>query len=132
MKGQVQVNLQLILLTITVAALLSACSTEMNITVDRSDAGQVFQSKAPTQEVQSLEIEDSVPADAVLVARLKLRDGGLTTDCGYDIVLNKAKAKARELGGDLIKILKVYPPDIISSCYQMDVAVYALKAEKRK
>ncbi len=111
-------------------AVLFACTSEMSIVVDRSNPDREFPPTPAAQEVQTLEKEDPIPSDAILVATLKLRDTGLTVRCGYDAVIDKAKAKARELGGNAIKVLKIYPPDIISSCYQMDVEVYALEAGK--
>jgi hypothetical protein len=115
-------------LAVAVTVLLLSCTTQMQVTVERMDVPHDFQPKPADHEVLVLQANDSPPTNALLIARLKLRDTGLTVDCGYEKVLGEALAEARELGGDLIQLVRVYPPDLQSSCYRLNADVYALAA----
>jgi hypothetical protein len=113
---------------IALAALLSACTSQMRVVVERSEAAFDFAPKPADSEVRVLEADEAVPPNELLIARMKVRDTGTTVDCGYENVLAQALAKAREIGGDLVQLTQVHPPDLWSSCYRLDADVYAVQA----
>jgi hypothetical protein len=106
--------------------LLVGCSTEMKVVVEPTAEQANHPPKPIAQEIRVLQAWDPLPAGALLLARVRIRDGGLTIECSYQQVLLKAEEKARVLGGDLIRIVQLYEPDLASSCYRMDVDVYAI------
>lgn len=71
------------------------------------------------------------------IGRIRVRDG-FRTDCGYDSTLKIAKEKAAAIGGNILKINNLLPPDGKSTCYRIDATVYytadrkLLQAEKQR
>lgn len=82
----------------------------------------------PDEEVVVLQPTDVIPEKSTLIGEVKIKDSGLTIDCGYDLVLNLAKDKARQAGGNLLKITLHLPPDLMSTCHRIDALVYKSEA----
>ncbi|HVP20056.1 MAG TPA: hypothetical protein VMU36_13805 [Spirochaetia bacterium] len=110
---------------VLVSLLLFSCTTTMNIGVEPANPAPNAPPTPPGSEIRVLQSRETLPEGAILVARLKLRDTGLTVDCGFQAVVARAKEKARELGGKLLRLVRVYPPGW-STCYELDAEVYAL------
>lgn len=71
-------------------------------------------------EVVVIGMEQEQPPDAEVLGQVKIGDSGFTTNCGYDIVLEKAKLEARKVGGNAIKIIEHNPPTIMgSNCHRI-------------
>ena len=73
-------------------------------------------------DIKVYDLNVNAPADAVIVGTIKIGDTGFTVDYGYDVVLDKAKQKARELGGNAIKVIRHIPPGK-STCHRITVKV---------
>jgi hypothetical protein len=113
-------------LLLVTAVFLFGCTMQMRIIADRTDVRYDYEPKPAEQQIKILEADEPLPQHALLIATLKVTDTGVTIDCGYENVLAQTLNKARELGGDLIQIMQVYAPDIVSSCFRLDVDVYAI------
>lgn len=99
------------------------CSTSIKTTLaDRS-----LTSLAPTADVVVIGPEDALPAGAKLIGKVKVGDSGFTTDCGYNTVVNQAKAEARKAGGNAIKLTSVKKPNALTStCYRIEANILSL------
>ncbi|MDR3140485.1 MAG: hypothetical protein LBU37_01965 [Tannerellaceae bacterium] len=81
------------------------------------------------EDVKVFGVEDIEPDDAELLGTVKIDDSGFSTNCGLDVVIDKAKTEARKIGGNAIKITKHTPPSIWgSSCHQITADI--LKVDK--
>ena len=74
-----------------------------------------------------LSIKGELPQDAVKVGEIRVKDGGLKTNCGYEQSIFEAKMKASHLGGNLVKLTEVKPPDGWSTCYRLRADVYKVE-----
>lgn len=76
-------------------------------------------------EVMVLDEKESVPAGAVQLGKISVKDNGLSLNCGWTTVLEKAKSGAKNAGGNLLKIDRHILPNILtSSCHQLEATIY--------
>ncbi len=67
------------------------------------------------EEVVVLGLQDQVPASATVIGTVKVGDTGFSVNCGWDVVIEKAKEEARKSGGNVLKITKHTPPSVMGS-----------------
>lgn len=85
----------------------------------------------PTSEpVTVYGLNDAIPANVKNIGTIKIGDSGFSVDCGWNQVIEKAKNECRKIGGNGIKLISVYEPDIISSCYR--ITAYILRSPEKK
>ncbi|MBQ9185609.1 MAG: hypothetical protein IJ151_07040 [Bacteroidales bacterium] len=100
--------------------LLAACSPKVTTNLVKS-----YQALAPEDEVIVLDINDTVPENAVFLGNIKVGDSGFTTKNGsYYAVLSIAKEKAREAGGNIVHIKEHKSPNFASSIHRITADVY--------
>jgi hypothetical protein len=75
-------------------------------------------------EVLVLDDEDALPDGARLIDNIKIV-GGSRLDCGYRSAVSRAKDKAFEKGGNVVKITDVKFPNDLASCVRMRAEVYS-------
>ena len=76
--------------------------------------------KADDAHIIVYEAPDAVPPYAISFGEIRVDDIGLTTNCGYDYVVECAIQKARRIGADAIKIILVEYPEIPhTECYKI-------------
>ena len=76
-------------------------------------------------EVTVFGIDDVVPENAEVIGSVSVMDGGFTTHCDWETVLETAKQEVRAAGGNGIQILQhSYPKQNGSTCHQ--IAAYIL------
>ncbi|WP_333862674.1 hypothetical protein [Chitinophaga sp.] len=68
-----------------------------------------------------------VPVNATSKGKLRIKDGGLKSNCGYTQSINEARTKARLSGANIIKFTQIKPPDAWSTCYRMNAELYYLE-----
>jgi hypothetical protein len=95
--------------------LFSSCAAS----VSYKSISEARQPKPDGFEVQVFQENETIAKKNTTLGLISVDDSGFTVHCSYDIVLEKAKEKAREIGADAIKIVKVESPDLISSCYRL-------------
>lgn len=68
-----------------------------------------------------------VSATAISKGKLRIKDGGFKTNCGYTQSMDEARTKARLSGANIIKFTQIKPPDAWSTCYRMNAELYYLE-----
>ena len=74
-----------------------------------------------------LPVTMAAPADARKLGSIKAGNNATATDCDYVELILSAKAKARKMGGNLVKITQLVAPAFISKCYKIEADVYFVK-----
>jgi hypothetical protein len=104
--------------------ILNACSPKISTSINKNYAVLDYR-----EDVRVFGMEETEPDDAELLGTVKIGDSGLSTNCGLEVVIDKAKTEARKIGGNAIKITKHTPPSILgSSCHQITADI--LKVDK--
>lgn len=114
-----KVSLVILLVAIFI---LNSCAPKVSTTISKSYPALDYR-----EDVKVFGIQDSEPANAEELGIVKIGDAGFTKDCGLDLVLEKAKAEARKVGGNAIKIIDHNPPGLGSSCHRITAKI--LKVE---
>ena len=83
-----------------------------------------YDALSENENVYVFEQDDSLFSDLKKVGELKIGDSGFSTNCGYDIVLEKAKETARKSGANVVKITEVKNPGFASTCYRIKGILY--------
>lgn len=120
------------LLIIVSALLLTSCAPKLSSTMQRTYAPLDYR-----QEVRVFEMDEQTPPNSEKLGTIKVGDSGFSTDCDYNIVLEKAKTETRKVGGNALKITKHSLPDMWSTCHRITADVlkvdnighYAVKAD---
>ena len=110
-----KVSLVLLLVAIFI---LNSCTPKVSTTISKSYPALDYR-----EDVKVFGIQDSEPANAEELGIVKIGDAGFTKDCGLDLVLEKAKAEARKVGGNAIKIIDHNPPSFGSSCHRITAKI---------
>ncbi|MCC9165606.1 energy transducer TonB [Pontibacter sp. XAAS-A31] len=71
--------------------------------------------------------QEERPLNAQKLGELKITDSGFSLNCGFLEVLELAKAKAVESGGDAVYITSFKAPDSWSTCYRIEAELYKLQ-----
>jgi hypothetical protein len=76
-------------------------------------------------------LNDAIPSNSKNIGTIKIGDSGLSVNCGWDQVIEKAKRACRRIGGNGIKLVSVYEPDFFSStCYQ--ITAYVIRSPENQ
>lgn len=110
-------------LILMLAIALSACNPKISTSIIKSYPMLDYQ-----ENVMVIGLEQQVPDSAEVIGRVKVGDSGFSTNCNYDLVIDKAKLEARKAGGNAIKITKHTPPSIMgSSCHRITANILKVK-----
>ena len=101
--------------------LLNSCAAS----VSYKSAAQSRPPKPEEYEIEVFHANETPSKKNTTLGLISVDDSGFTINCSYDVVLGKAKEKAREIGADAIKIVKIESPDLFSSCYRIKVLAIA-------
>ncbi|WP_181307347.1 hypothetical protein [Rufibacter sp. XAAS-G3-1] len=109
-------NVSILLLFICLAACAPKISTSLLTTnyaaLDYREEVRVFDLQAP------------VPQNAEEIGTVKVGDTGFTTNCGWEVMLEKAKLEARKAGGNALKIVEHQAPNLMtSSCHRITATI---------
>ncbi|GGG52331.1 hypothetical protein GCM10011414_22380 [Croceivirga lutea] len=96
-----------------------ACSHKTKAT-----ALKTYEPIAYNKEVSVLEINDKKPEQVEVLGTIRIRDTGFSLKCNKEMAIEKAKLKAREMGGNWVHITKHKKPDLWSTCHRLDAIVY--------
>jgi hypothetical protein len=114
---------QILICLIGCTLMLGSCAPKISTTINKNYSALDYR-----EEVKVLGLQDPVPAYSEELGILKIGDTGFSINCGWDVVLDKAKMEARKVGGNAIKITKHIPPSILgSSCHRITAQI--LKVE---
>ncbi|MGV9011943.1 MAG: hypothetical protein ACOH13_05060 [Flavobacteriales bacterium] len=101
-----------------VAISMVACAPKVRTTLAKTYPTLDFK-----QKVSVIGISEEVPQDAIVIGSVKVGDSGFSTNCGWDVVIEKAKMEARKVGGNALKITEHKPPGLSSSCDQITATI---------
>lgn len=80
------------------------------------------------ENVYVIGVDQPEPSNSQFLGELKIGDSGFSTNCSYEVVLDKAKLEARKAGGNVIKVTEHIPPTLLgSSCHRIKARI--LKVE---
>ena len=98
---------------------LSSCAPKISTSLNKNYAATDH-----SAEVRIFELHDPTPDNAEEIGVVKIGDTGFTTNCGWDVVIDKAKMEARKAGGNAIKITDHNPPNFFgSSCHRITAKI---------
>ena len=110
------------LLGIGMIALLmavSSCSPKISTNLTKSYPALDYQ-----QEVAVIGLDQPEPAGSEVLGQVRIGDSGFSTNCGYEVALDKAKLEARKAGGNAIKIIEHQQPSAFgSSCHRITAKI---------
>jgi len=102
---------------------LSSCSPKISTSISKNYPPLDYR-----EDVRVYDLQEAVPANAEKIGVVKIGDTGFSTDCSWEVVLDKAKVEARKAGGNAIKITKHKMPNPVgSSCHRITAEI--LKVE---
>lgn len=111
------------LMIISALIFFSSCNPKISTSISKSYPALDYK-----QEVVVFGLDQPEPDNAEVLGQVKIGDAGLSTNCGYDIVMDKAKLEARKAGGNAIKIIEHKPPTAMGSeCHRITARI--LKVE---
>lgn len=94
---------------------ISACSPKVVTNLQKS-----YQPLSYDQDVIVLTENEPAPDGAEFIGSIKVGDNGLSTNCGFEQVLELAKIEASKAGGNVLKITEHKLPSVMgSSCHQI-------------
>lgn len=97
----------------------SSCSPKISTSLSKSYPPLDYK-----QEVLVIGLDEAVPENSEVLGQVKIGDTGFSTNCDYDIVIDKAKLEARKAGGNAIKIIEHTPPSAMgSSCHRITAKI---------
>lgn len=98
---------------------LSSCSPKISTNLSKS-----YPSLDYKQEVAVIDLDQAEPAGSEVLGQVKIGDSGFSTNCGYEVVIEKAKLEARKAGGNAIKIIEHQQPSAFgSSCHRITAKI---------
>lgn len=100
-------------------SLLLGCSPKI-----ATDIVQKRQALTIEDKVAFLDLYNKVPEGSEKLGSAKFGDTGLSTDCGFDENLVKARKIARQNGANIVKVTQKKTPDLWSSCYRLEIDFY--------
>lgn len=107
-----------LLIIITLIA-LNSCNPKISTSLSKTYPPLDYK-----QDVVVIGLDQPVPDGSEVLGRIKVGDNGFTTNCSYDVVIDKAKLEARKAGGNAIKIIKHKLPSAMgSSCHRITAEI---------
>lgn len=116
-------NKRIILSFFSFVLLFYGCSPKISTRINKTYSPLNYK-----EDVLVLGLNDKIPDNAQQLGEVKISHTGFTTNCSYDVVLDKAKLEARKVGGNVIKITEHKPPaNMGSNCHRIKALI--LKVE---
>lgn len=98
---------------------LNACSPKVSSSISTN-----YEPLDYREEIVVIGMDQPGPEAFELLGEVKIGDAGLTMDCGYELVLEKARLEARKAGGNVLKIIEHKPPTALgSSCHRLKAQI---------
>lgn len=76
------------------------------------------------EKVALLDIHHELPENTVKIGDLRFQDSGLSTDCSFNSIMNKARKIARDNGANIVKVVDKKTPDLWSTCYRLKIELH--------
>lgn len=75
-------------------------------------------------EIIVLELNEETSGNNELLGEAKIRDGGFSSKCNKEALVDIARREARRLGGNLIQITSDKKPNFWNSCHRLDIKIF--------
>ena len=112
-----------VLMMLTALVFFNSCSPKISTSITKTYSPLDYK-----QEVIVIGLDQAEPDSSESLGEVKIGDTGFSIDCGYDVVIDKAKVEARKAGGNAIKIIEHKPPTAMgSSCHRITAKILKLK-----
>jgi len=86
----------------------------------RSTTQLIKQDALLEQKIIILNLNEELPSDSKLLGKIKLGHDLRYKNCEFDTIIYQAKSEARKIGGNIVKITKYKPLDILNkSCHRI-------------
>ena len=109
-----------IVLTFGAIYILIGCAPKITSTLVEQSG------KSKKEEVIHIyDLDETIPQNSIFKGDVKIGDTGLSTDCKYDKVISEAKKVARNANANIIKLIEVKRPSLVSSCYRIKAKLYS-------
>ncbi len=83
-------------------------------------------------KVALLDVKHKLPKNVVKVGNLRFQDSGLSTDCTFNSIINRARKIARENGANIVKVIEKRSPNLWSSCYRLKIELLKYNGDVSK
>lgn len=104
------------ILLLALPLLIASCG--MKVT---TDIQKTLPPRVTAEKVHIYNVIDTVPTEAEYIGNISVRDGGLTTNCGINRVVELAKNKTADCGGNILQLTHLQRPSKQgSSCHQIE------------
>lgn len=111
------------LLFITALLFLNSCNPKISTSLSKKYPPLDYK-----QTVLVIGLDQTEPDGAEDLGKVKIGDGGFTTNCSYETVIDKAKMEARKVGGNAIKIIEHKSPSALgSSCHRITAKILRIE-----
>jgi len=107
---------------ISLFLLLASCTPNVYPTIFTRHA-----SLARQEAVRVFERSEIIPENAEFLGTVKVQGAGFTTKCSFEEVVILAKAEARRVGGNAIKITHHSAPNSVSPCHNIIANIYKIE-----
>lgn len=108
-----------LLLIVFAMIIFSSCNPKISTNISKNYPPLDYK-----HEVVVISLDQTEPENVEVLGQVKIGDTGFSTNCGYDIVIDKAKLEARKAGGNAIKIIEHNPPTLMgSSCHRLTARI---------
>ncbi|MTI29266.1 hypothetical protein, partial [Xanthovirga aplysinae] len=102
---------------------LGACHPKVITSLNKSYAALDYK-----QEIIIIGLDKIVPEGSELLGEVIIGDTGFSTNCNYEIAIEKAKLEARKAGGNALKIVEhKFPSFWSSSCHRIKAKILRVK-----
>ena len=98
--------------------LFSSCSPIFISSIEKKYETLVYD-----EEIIVLELNDEISENFELLGKAKIRDGGFSSRCNKEALVDIAKREARRLGGNVVQITSSKKPNFWNSCHRLDVRI---------
>ncbi|WAC11430.1 hypothetical protein [Dyadobacter pollutisoli] len=105
--------------------LLAGCAPKIRTNISQKYPPLNFQ-----EEVWTIPQAITPPVGAEVLGTVRVGDAGMTTNCTYSVVLERAKEEARKSGGNAIHVTEHKTPDFMSSCHRITAEVLRLSQDQ--
>lgn len=103
--------------------LLGGCAPKISLNISKS-----YPTLDYKEDVRVFGLEDTIPLASEEIGTVKIKGSSFSTNCGWDIMLDKAMLEARKVGGNAIKITAHKPPSFMGSqCHQIKATILKIE-----
>lgn len=99
--------------------IMGSCSPKLSTSISKSYPALDYR-----EEIRVYDLRNAEPDDAEYLGMLKSGNSGLAPNCDYESVIEKAKAEARKIGGNALKITAHNIPGVLGTpCHQITARI---------